>query len=118
MVEVRCSSSGHRPTTAQPVMPAVEIDIPIQCDPGHPGPHLNTKNYPGKRPKQCGESKRIMYYNVDDDVDDDDKDDGDDNDVDGDDDVDDDNVGDLDDDDDEDDDDDDNDTDDGYDNES
>ena len=114
MVEVRCSSSGHRPTTAQPVMPAVEIDIPIQCDPGHPGPHLNTKNYPGKRPKQCGESKRIMYYNVDDD---DDKDDGDDNDVDGDDDVDDDNVGDLDDDD-EDDDDDDNDTDDGYDNES
>ena len=118
MVEVRCSSSGHRPTTAQPVMSGVEIDIPIQCDSGHPGPHLNTKNYPGKRPKQCGESKRIMYYDVDDDVDDDDKDDGDDNDdndVDGDDDVDDDNVGDLGDDDD---DDDDNDNDDGYDNDS
>ena len=110
MVEVRCSSSGHRPTTAQPVMPAVEIDIPIQCDPGHPGPHLNTKNYPGKRPKQCGESKRIMYYNVDDDVDDDDKDDGDDND---DNDVDGDDVHD-----DDDDDDDDNDNDDGYDNDS
>ena len=117
MVEVRCSSSGHRPTTAQPVMSGVEIDIPIQCDPGHPGPHLNTKNYPGKRPKQCGESKRIMYYDVDDDDDDkDDGDDNDDNDVDGDDDVDDDNVGDLGDDDD--DDDDDNDNDDGYDNDS
>ena len=114
MVEVRCSSSGHRPTTAQPVMSGVEIDIPIQCDSGHPGPHLNTKNYPGKRPKQCGESKRIMYYDVDDD-DKDDGDDNDDNDVDGDDDVDDDNVGDLGDDDD---DDDDNDNDDGYDNDS
>ena len=98
-------------------MSGVEIDIPIQCDPGHPGPHLNTKNYPGKRPKQCGESKRIMYYDVDDDDDDkDDGDDNDDNDVDGDDDVDDDNVGDLGDDDD--DDDDDNDNDDGYDNDS
>ena len=92
-------------------MPAVEIDIPIQCDPGHPGPHLNTKNYPGKRPKQCGESKRIMYYDVDDDVDDDkdDGDDNDDNDVDGDD---------VHDDDDDDDDDNDNDNDDGYDNDS
>ena len=38
----------------------------------------NEKNYPGKRPKQCGGSGRIMYDDVDDvDGDDDDGDDDD-----------------------------------------